>query len=105
MKTNPFAFQRMVERKDPVAWLSTSLNINEADDEMEVNGIENESLDNVKRRRMSIFRWTGGYDMKNKDVTEAVNLRTFIEEIQRELRTAPRIQVRVAQPRYCEAPE
>ena len=43
--------------------------------------------------------------MKNTDVTVDTNLRTFIEEIQREMRTAIRIQVRVAQPRYCEAPD
>ena len=35
-----------MKRKDPVAWLSTSLDIDNADDEMEVKGIENERLIN-----------------------------------------------------------
>ena len=36
MKTNPFAFQWMVRRKDPEARLGISLNIDETDDKMEV---------------------------------------------------------------------
>ena len=105
MKTNPFAFQQMMMRKDPVAWLSTSLDTDKADDVMEVKCIENESLINVKSRRESTFPSTRGCVMKNTDVTVDVNLRKFIEEIQRELRTALRIQVKVAQPIYCEAPD
>ena len=105
METNPFVFQWMVWRKDPEARLGISLNIDEADDKMEVASIENESLDSEKSHRLSTFPSTRGCDLKTEDVTEAVNLRTVIEEIQRELRTAPRVQVWVTRPKYCEAPD
>ena len=105
METNPFVLQWMVWRKDPEARLGISLNIDEADDKMEVASIANESLDSKKSRRLSTFPSTRCCDLKTEDITEAVNIRTVIEEIQRELRTAPRVQVRVTRPKYCEAPD
>ena len=105
METNPFVFHWMVRRKDPEARLGISLNVDEVDDKMEVVSIENGSLDSKKSRRLSTFPSTRGYGPKTEDITEAVNRRTAVEEIQRELRTAPRVQVRITRKKYCETPD
>ena len=94
-----------VWREDPEAILDISLNIDEAEDEMEIASIENGSLDRKKSRRLSTFPSTRGCDPKIEDIAEVANLRTAIEEIQRELRAAPIVQVWVARLKYCEAPD
>ena len=105
MKANPFVFQWMVWRKDPEARFGISLNFDEANDKVEVASIANESLAGEKNRRLSTFPSTRGCALRTGDDIEAVNLQTDIEEIQRELRTALRIQLKVTRPRYCEAPD
>ena len=79
METNPFVFQWMVWRKDPEARLGISLNIDEADDKMEVASIENESLDSKKSRRLSTFPSTRGCDLKTEDITVRRSLRRSSE--------------------------
>ena len=105
METNPFVFQWMVWRKDPEARFGISLNFDEANDKVEVASIENESLAGEENHRLSTFSSTRGCALRTGNIIEAVNLQTDIEETQRELRSAPRIQMRVTRPKYCEAPD
>ena len=81
------------------------MNFDEANDKVEVASIANESLAGEKKHRLSTFPSTRGCALRTGNVIEAVNLQTDIEEIQRELRTAPRIQMRVTRPKCCEAPD
>ena len=72
------------------------LNFDESNDKVEVAGIVDESLAGEKNRRLSAFLSTCSHTLKPGDIIEAVNLQTDIEEIQRELRTALSVELRVA---------
>ena len=104
-KLEPNGDESLRVRKDPEAMLGISLVVDEADDKIEIVGIENGSLDSKKSCRLSTSPSTRGCGPEMEEVTEAVSRRTAIEEIQRELRTAPRVQVRITRTKYCEAPD
>ena len=105
MDENPFTFQWMTWRNDPEAKLGISLNFDEFNDKVEVAGIVDESLAGEKNRRLNAFPSTRNCTLKIGDIVEAVNLQTDIEEIQRELRTALRIQLKVTRLRDRDEPD
>ena len=74
-----------------------SLNFDEFNNKVEVAGIVDNSLAGEKNRCVSTFPSTRSYALKSGDIIEAVNLQTDIEEIQRELRTALSVELRVSQ--------
>ena len=105
METDPFTFQWMTWRRDPEVKFGISLNFDESNDKVEVAGIADESLAGEKNRRLSTFPSTRGCTLKTGDIIEAVNMETDIEEIQRELRTALRVQLSVARTKNFNVPE
>ena len=73
-----------------------SLNFDEFNDKVEVAGIVDKRLAGEKNRCLSTFPSTRSHALKPGDIIEAVNLQTDTEEIQRELRTALSVELRVS---------
>ena len=73
-----------------------SLNFDEFNKRVEMAGIVDKSLAEDKNRCLSTFPSTRSYALKSADIIEAVNLQTDVEEIQRELRTALIVELRVS---------
>ena len=105
METDPFVVQWMVWRKDPEAWFGISWNPDEIDRKKEIINPANEGTTGEKIYCLSTFLLTSNCALRNGDVVEPVSPQTDLEEIQRELRAATTMQMRIAGPKYCEAPD
>ena len=73
-----------------------SLNFDEFNNRVEVADIADKSLAGEKNRCLSTFPSMRSYALKSGDIIEAVNMLTDIEELQRELRTALSVELRVS---------
>ena len=73
-----------------------SLNFDEYNNRVEVADIVDKSLAGEKNRCLSTFPLTRSYALKSGDIIEAVNTLTDIEELQKELRTALSVELRVS---------
>ena len=94
-------WRRNVEEK-----FGISLNSDEFHNRVEVANIAYKSLAEEKNHRLSMFPSTNSYALKSGDVIiEAVNTLTDIEELQKELRTALKVELRVSRSRCHEAHE
>ena len=76
-----------------------SLNFDEFHNRVEVANIAYKSLAEEKNHRLSMPPSTNSFDLKSGDVIEAVNTLTDIEELQKELRTALSVELRVSRSR------
>ena len=99
MDTDPFTFQWVTQRKDCDIKFGISLNFDESNDLVEVADIYGESLAEEKNRRLSEIPGAYSYALQPGDIIEAVNSKTEIEEMQRELRTALSINIEVSRTR------
>ena len=73
-----------------------SLNFDESHNRVEVASIAYKSLAEEKNHYLNTFPSKHSYALKSGDVIEAVNMLTDIEELQKELRTALSIELRVS---------
>ena len=74
-----------------------SMKFDEFHDRVDVANIAYKSLSGEKNHCLSMFTPTYSYALKSSDVTEAIDTLTDIEELQRELRTALSVELRVSQ--------
>ena len=105
MSADSFTFLWENQRKNCDTKFGLSWNFGEFNDLVEVTNIYGESFAEEKNRRLSETRGAYGYGLQPGDIIEAVNSKSEIEEMQRELRTALRFNVKVSRTRDCSAYE
>ena len=96
MEADNITFQWTIWRKNTEVKFGISLNFDERNNKVEVASVADRSLAGEKNRCLNIYPSTHSYALKTGDVIEAVNMLTDIEELQRELRTALSVELKVS---------
>ena len=105
METDPFVDQRMVRKTDPETWFSISWNYDEIDHKKEIFNPANKGTAGEENSYLNMLFLTNHCARRNGDIIETASHQTNLEEIQRELRAATTMRMRITGPKDCEAPD
>uniref|UniRef100_A0A7S1F1M7 PDZ domain-containing protein n=1 Tax=Noctiluca scintillans TaxID=2966 RepID=A0A7S1F1M7_NOCSC len=95
MGMDPFTFQWVTWRRETDRKLGISINFDEQNNLIQVASISESSLAGEKNRSIQAMPEVCSQDLRPGDIIEVVNQRTDLEEIQRELRSALNIHMKV----------
>ena len=95
METKKFTYQWIATRGCANEKFGISLNFDERNNEVEIASIAQRSIAAAKNHLLDTYPSTFYFALQSGDIVEAVNQKTHIDEIQKELRTALSVELRV----------
>ena len=95
METQKYTYQWVATRGCANEKFGISLNFDERNNEVEIASIAQRSIATAKNHLLDTYPSTYNFTLQSGDIVEAVNQKTHIDEIQKELRTALSVELRV----------